>query len=189
MPRTTGVSGLKALALSLLLTITAGMSCQAAKAADCASPPCSSYVPAVDVPGWVHDTTFQGRGTQIFAPPGAPFYQSSRWIGTYVLVKPDNQTVADHLASGERSGPQLFPGIRYFYLPDVPRGDGQEPFHIRLSEKSNDPKFELSALTINTDRAGHSYFVTIALAANDLGDLNATVPLFQAALRSLDKAN
>ena len=189
MPRVTSVSGLKALAVSALLAITVGMSGQAAEVAGCASPACSDYAPPIAVPGWVHDTAYEGRSMQILVPPGIPFYLSSRWIGVYVSLKPENQTLDDRLASGESSGPRTYPGIRYFHLPDVPRGDGQEPFHLRLSEKSNDPKFGLSAVTIDTDRAGRPYFVTIALAANDLEDLNATVPLFQAALRNFGKPN
>ena len=126
---------------------------------------------------------------QIIVPPGIPFFESNRWIGASFLPKSENQTIDDHMAGTERNGGLHFAGIRYFHLPDLQRGAGQEPFHLLLSEKPTDPKLDLSAVTIDTDRAGRPYFVTIWLAAADLETLNATMPLYQAALRSFGQPN
>jgi hypothetical protein len=186
MSSQTRISALKALAASALLLIAVGVAPAAAEVIKrgC-SPPCrSGYAPAITVPdGWSGDPTVEDRAApmQILVPAGNRFIESDRIIWASASPKRADQTIADYIKSIETFGNRSFPGIRFVYLPDLPRGNGKEPFHLLLSEQP-DGKFSLRADTLDTDSDGNSYIVTIWLSADGLNTLNVAMPSYQKVL-------
>jgi hypothetical protein len=185
MSSQTRISALKALAASALLLIAVGVAPAAAEVImrGC-SPPCrSGYAPAITAPdGWSGDPTVEAAPMQILVPAGNRFIESDRIIWAGASPKRADQTIAGYIKSIETGGSLSFPGIRFVHLPDLPRGNAKEPFHLVLSEQANVGKFSLTAYTVDTDSDGNSYIVTIWLSADDLNTLNVAMPSYQKVL-------
>jgi hypothetical protein len=183
----TGMSTFKALAASALFLIAVGVAPAAAEVLSRGGAPASStdYAPAIAVPeGWVHDSAFEDGHMQILVPAGKSFINTDRVIMAAALRKAANQTIADMMRSSETGGTLHFAGISFIHLPDLSRGNGKEPFHLVLTQKPDSTKFELSAVTVDTDQDGNAYFVTIWLSTDEVETLNAAVPLYENVLRA-----
>jgi hypothetical protein len=189
MSSKTRIPALKALATSALFLVAIGVAPATAEVLKrgCTPAPCSDYAPVIAVPGgWIHDSTAEDRlaHMRILVPAGRQFTDSDRVISAAALPKRAGETIADLIKSTETGASLHFPGTRFIRLPDLSRGNGKEPFHLLLAERPNSGKFELSAVTVDTDGEGNSYFVTIWLGADDLNTLNAEMPLYQEILHA-----
>lgn len=189
----TRLPALLTLVASAILAIAVGAAPAQIVNGGCSPPSCSYYVPSISVPGgWVHDSAAEAitaggnperqMQMQILVPDGNHFTATDRFIMASALPKPANQTIADFMKSTEAGGTLHHAGIRFIHLPDLSRGNDKEPFHLLLIEKPESTRFELSALTIATDRNGQAHFVTIWLSTDEVETLNATIPQFQAIL-------
>jgi hypothetical protein len=183
------IPALKALAASALLLIAVGVAPVAAEVIkrECSQPCRSGHTPVITAPdGWSGDPAAERMNAliQVLVPTGKQFIDSDQTSWASADPKPADETLAEYMKTREAGGKRTFKGLKYMHLPDLPRGNGKEPFRLLLTQRPNTEQLELAAITVDTDSDGNSYVVTIWLSASDSNTLSAAMPSFQKVLLS-----
>jgi hypothetical protein len=142
---------------------------------------CTAPIPIIAAPdGWV-----QGRlnyGITALVRNGERFGETKVFMMAQARPKPAERSLADDMAMEQKGATIGEPGTRIIHLPKLQRADGKEPFHLFLSETPQ--SIRLHAETVDTDRLGNAYFAYIWLLADTPEEFNATLPHYEALLRT-----
>jgi hypothetical protein len=169
---------IKSIARSIVLTaVVASLNVIPAAAAgvekmlsDCGAGSCPFDSASISTPaGWTHDD-FAERTLHIkvLVRNGQSFVSTDAFILAAVLPNFGNDSIADHVWRGQKFMRTQVPDLRIVALPDLARANGKVGFLVFQYEKPSSPtrRFERIATTMDTDKDGNVFVVSISLTAD-----------------------
>jgi hypothetical protein len=141
---------------------------------------------SVTIPdGWVEDKAATRHfGAVIVLPKGVDFNDSQAIIYAIALYNRDKRPVADFLPEAVEDWKSRAKDAKIATLPELARGAGKPPFVRRAFEgpSLSEQGYELQAVTVDGDKDGNQFIVTITLSANSKAALEAAEPAYLAIL-------
>ena len=185
----------KSIARSIVVTaVLAGLDLIPAAAAgvekmvsECGAGSCPYDSATISAPaGWVHDD-FAERTLHIkvLVRNGQSFGSTDAFILATVMPNFGNDPIADHVWRGQKFMRTQVPDLKMTALPDVARASGKVGFLVFQYEKpsSSTRRFERIATTMDTDKEGNAFVVSISLTADSAKALEAAEAPYLEVLR------
>jgi hypothetical protein len=186
---------IKSIARSIVLTtVLASLDVIPAAAAgvekmlsDCGAGTCPFDSASISTPaGWTHDD-FAERTLhmKVLVRSGQSFTSTDAFILATVLPNLDNDSIADLVWRGQTFIRAQTPDVTIRALPDLARANGKVGFLVFQYEKPNAStrRFERIATTMDTDKDGNVFVVSISLTADSATVLEAAEASYLEVLR------
>jgi hypothetical protein len=147
---------------------------------------CAFFRALITVPdGWVEDKeATRYFNAQFLLPKGVDFDGAQAKIYVVVRYNRNKQPISDFVPDAIADWRSRAKDAKITRLENLPRGRGKPAFERRQfeAESLKEQGYELQAVTIDGDKDGNEFIVTITLSANSRDALQAAEPAYLAIL-------
>lgn len=149
---------------------------------------CPYFHASTTVPeGWAeHKEASAELKVQMLVPKDKTFDDAPAKIYTLVRYNPEKKPLAEIVRTTYQDWRERDKNAKVAKLADVPGAGGKAVFerHSFEAPKQKEQGFELTSLTVDTDKDGNSYFVAVVLSANSKAELNAAEAAYLSILKA-----
>ncbi len=147
---------------------------------------CASFRASIAIPqGWVQDKeASEYFDAQMLLPKGLDFEKAPAKIYVVVRYNRDKQPISDFMPDSIKDWKSRAENAKITKLDDLQRGGGKPAFqrHKFEAPSLDEQGYEFQSVTIDDDKDGNQFVVTITLSANTREAFKAAEPAYLAIL-------